>query len=106
MKYLFIAFLFISSISYGQGIEPSSFQPTPYLGGVLRGVTPFVDEFTGQTYYLYVHDSLDAAVPYVDTIFMTDFNLYYIKNGDTIYVGSVTDSSFIYNVVSLSLIHI
>jgi len=100
MKYLFIAFLFISSISYGQGIEPSSFQPTPYLGGVLRGVTPFVDEFTGQTYYLYVHDSLDAAVPYVDTIFMTDFNLYYIKNGDTIYVGSVTDSSFIYNVVS------
>lgn len=100
MKYLFIAFLFISSFTYGQGIEPSSFQPTPYLGGVLRGVTPFVDEFTGQTYYLYVHDSLDAETPYVDTIFMTDFNLYYIKNGDTIYVGSVTDSSFIYNVVS------
>ncbi len=100
MKYLFIAFLFISSFTYSQGIEPSSFQPTPYLGGVLRGVTPFVDEFTGQTYYLYVHDSLDASVPYVDTIFMTDFNLYYIKNGDTIYVGSVTDSSFIYNVVS------
>jgi hypothetical protein len=31
---------------------------------------------------------------------MTDFNLYYIKNGDTIFVGNVIDSSFIYNVVS------
>ena len=77
MKYLFIAFLFISSFISGQGIEPTSLQPSPYRGGFLKSVTPIVDEFTGDTTFIYVHtDSLglraDSIYVRNDSILLRD----------------------------------
>jgi len=62
MRYLFIIFLFISYFGTSQGIEPTSFQPTPYKSGILKGVTATVDPFTNDTVYLYQHvDSLEIV---------------------------------------------
>jgi len=62
MRYLILLFTLISFNLFGQGIEPSSVQPSPYLHGILKAVTPIVDEFTGDTNYLYVHsDSLEIV---------------------------------------------
>lgn len=90
MKYLFIAFLFISSFISGQGIEPTSLQPTQYQGGILRGVIPYVDEFTGETLYIYQHvDSLafikDSIYVRNDSIFLRDGTGFAIVT-DSIYV--------------------
>ena len=75
MKYLFIAFLFVSLFGHSQGIEPSSFQGNPNKGGFLKGVTLHVDDF-GDTTYLYTHvDSLgfaDSIYVRNDTIFLRD----------------------------------
>ncbi|MBK9566129.1 MAG: hypothetical protein IPO37_13400, partial [Saprospiraceae bacterium] len=68
MRYLFIVFLFISSFLSGQGIEPTSLQPTQYQGGILRGVIPYVDEFTGETLYIYQH--VDSLVFIKDSIYV------------------------------------
>jgi hypothetical protein len=90
MKYLVIVFLFISSFISGQGIEPTSLQPTQYQGGILRGVIPYVDEFTGETLYIYQHvDSLvfikDSIYVRNDSIFLRDGTGFAIVK-DSIYV--------------------
>jgi hypothetical protein len=90
MKYLVIVFLFISSFISGQGIEPTSLQPTQYQGGILRGVIPYVDEFTGETLYIYQHvDSLafikDSIYVRNDSIFLRDGTGFAIVT-DSIYV--------------------
>lgn len=71
-----------SSGLFAQGIEPNSLQPTPYQGGILKGVTPYVDPFSGDTYYIYQHDTLvlnpdsiyvkTATAPDPDTIYLRD----------------------------------
>jgi len=91
MKYLFIAFLFISSFISGQGIEPTSFQPTQYQGGILRGVIPYVDEFTGETLYIYQH--VDSLVFIKDSIYVRNDSIF-LRDGTGFAI--VTDS--IYNV--------
>lgn len=90
MRYLFIAFLFISSFISGQGIEPTSLQPTQYQGGILRGVIPYVDEFTGETLYIYQH--VDSLVFIKDSIFVRNDSIF-LRDGtgfaiviDSIYV--------------------
>ena len=90
MRYLVIVFLFISSFISGQGIEPTSLQPTQYQGGILRGVIPYVDEFTGETLYIYQHvDSLafikDSIYVRNDSIFLRDGTGFAIVT-DSIYV--------------------
>jgi hypothetical protein len=77
MRYLFIAFLFVSLFGHSQGIEPSSFQGNPNKGGFLKGVTLHVDDFNDTT-YLYVHvDSLGIA----DSIYLQGDSLIVLKNG-------------------------
>ncbi|MFZ1786703.1 MAG: hypothetical protein WAT92_00265 [Saprospiraceae bacterium] len=53
-SFLIPIFLFFSLCGFSQGIEPSSFQGTPYNGGFLRGLTMDIGEF-GDTTYLYEH---------------------------------------------------
>jgi len=77
MRYLFIAFLFVSLFGHSQGIEPSSFQGNPNKGGFLKGVTLHVDDFNDTT-YLYVHvDSLGIA----DSIYIQGDSLIVLKKG-------------------------
>ena len=77
MRYLFIAFLFVSLFGHSQGIEPSSFQGNPNKSGFLKSVTLNVDDF-GDTTYLYVHvDSLGIA----DSIYLRGDSLILLKNG-------------------------
>jgi hypothetical protein len=64
MKHILSVLLIFSFFALsGQGIEPSSFQPSPYLNGILRAITPITNDFTGDTEYMYVHDSLGAVIP-------------------------------------------
>lgn len=75
---LIILFSFFFFFAKGQGIEPSSFQPSPYLGGFLKSQTLIIDEFTGDSTYLYVHvDSLGIA----DSIYLQGDSLIVLKNG-------------------------
>ncbi len=90
MKYLFIAFLFISSFISGQGIEPTSFQPTQYQGGILRGVIPYVDEFTGETLYIYQH--VDSLVFIKDSIYVRNDSIF-LRDGTGFAI--VTDSIYV-----------
>jgi len=77
MRYLFIAFLFVSLFGHSQGIEPSSFQGNPNKGGFLKGVTLHVDDFNDTT-YLYAHvDSLGIA----DSIYIQGDSLIVLKKG-------------------------
>ncbi len=77
MRYLFIAFLFVSLFGHSQGIEPSSFQGNPNKSGFLKSVTLNVDDF-GDTTYLYVHvDSLSV----LDSIYLQGDSLILLKNG-------------------------
>jgi len=77
MRYLFIAFLFVSLFGHSQGIEPSSFQGNPNKGGFLKGVTLNVDDF-GDTTYLYVHVDSTALA---DSIYLRGDSLILLKNG-------------------------
>jgi hypothetical protein len=95
MKYLFIAFLFISSFISGQGIEPTSLQPTQYQGGILRGVIPYVDEFTGETLYIYQH--VDSLVFVKDSIFVRNDSIF-LRDGTGFAI--VTDSIYVVTGVS------
>ncbi len=88
MRYLFIVFLFISSFLSGQGIEPTSFQPTPYKSGILKGVTPFVDEFTGDTMYIYQH--VDSLVFVKDSIFIRNDSIF-LRDGTGFAIVTNTD---------------
>jgi len=90
MKYLFIAFLFISSFISGQGIEPTSLQPTQYQGGILRGVIPYVDEFTGETLYIYQH--VDSLVFIKDSIYVRNDSIF-LRDGTGFAI--VTDSIYV-----------
>ena len=95
MRYLFIAFLFISSFISGQGIEPTSLQPTQYQGGILKGVTPFVDEFTGDTMYIYQH--VDSLVFIKDSIFVRNDSIF-LRDGTGFAI--VTDSIYLVEGIS------
>ena len=69
------------------GIEPSSFQGTPYKGGLMVGVIPIVDEFTGDTLYLYQHS--DTSFVRIDSLVFTDsLRLYTSQGVFTTYIAS------------------
>lgn len=59
-----IRLIFIFSILYlglkSQGIEPTSIQASQYKKGILQAITPYYDEFTGDTLYQYAH--LDSSI--------------------------------------------
>jgi hypothetical protein len=95
MRYLFIVFLFISSFLSGQGIEPTSLQPTPYKSGVLKGVIPYVDEFTGETLYIYQH--VDSLVFIKDSIYVRNDSIF-LRDGTGFAI--VTDSIYVVTGVS------
>lgn len=94
MRYLFIAFLFVSLFGHSQGIEPSSFQGNPNKSGFLKSVTLNVDDF-GDTTYLYVHvDSLSV----LDSIYLQGDSLIVLKKGSgQVYKSRIYD----YNVTSV-----
>ncbi len=80
MKYLVLVLSLVSFGLYGQGIEPSSFQPTPYKDGVLVGKIQMIDDFTGDTVYMYQHVSRDSiAIP--DSIYLT-IDTIKLRDGD------------------------
>ena len=110
-------FIFLSFGLYGQGIEPTSLQPTPYEGGVLRGIIPYEDPFTGETLYIYQHDSLavasadsiyvkTATAPNPDTIYLRDGSGFVLmpkgNSGTVIGTGVATRVAFWGGVDSLS----
>lgn len=88
MKYLIVLFSLITFSLFGQsGIEPSSLQGTPYKGGVMVGVTPIIDEFTGDTIYLYQHS--DTSFVKIDSLVFTDsLRLYTSQGVFTTYISS------------------
>ena len=90
-----IFFLLFSVGLFGQGIEPTSFQPTPFKGGVLVGVIQTIDEFTGDTLYLYQHS--DTSFASIDSLVFTDSLRLYTNKGTFatyIDIGS-TDSLYV-----------
>ena len=72
-----------SSGLFAQGIEPSSLQPTPYQGGILKGITPYVDPFSGETRYIYQHDTIvfNPDSIYVKTATGHDPDTIYLRDG-------------------------
>lgn len=88
MKYLIVLFSLISFSLFGQsGIEPTSFQGTPYKGGIMVGITPIIDEFTGDTIYLYQHS--DTSFVKIDSLVFTDsLRLYTSQGVFTTYISS------------------
>jgi len=91
MKHIFSILLFFSffALKSQSGIEPSSFQATPYENGILKGVIPIVDEFTGETVYLYQHDTLGLNI---SDIFIDSDSIYFVIGTDTINIGSINDN--------------
>lgn len=93
MKYLIILFSLITFSIFGQsGIEPTSLQGTPYQGGILVGVTPIIDEFTGDTIYLYQHS--DTSFVKIDSLVYTDsLRLYTSKGVFTTYINTISSDT-------------
>ena len=95
MKYLILILTIISFNLSGQGIEPSSLQPSPYLHGILKAVTPIVDEFTGDTNYLYVHsDSLEIVNSPDSTIVQNSYGTIINESPDNTWNIKVDSSKF------------
>ena len=72
-----------SSGLFAQGIEPNSLQPTPYQGGILKGINPIVDPFSGETRYIYQHDTIvfNPDSIYVKTATGHDPDTIYLRDG-------------------------
>jgi hypothetical protein len=94
MKHIFsILLLFCFFFAKGQGIEPSSFQSSPYPNGIFKAITPIIDEFTGDTVYQYVHvpfDSITALVPN-DSIFLRNDSLFLRDGSGFVHLKQVTE---------------
>lgn len=94
MRYLVLFFSLICFDLFSQGIEPTSFQPTPYKGGVLIGVIENVDEFTGDTSYIYQHS--DTVYASIDSLVFTDsLRLYTNKGVFSTYLSFSPDSIYV-----------
>jgi hypothetical protein len=89
MNKLVILFLFVNFALYGQGIEPSSLQPTPYKGGVMVGVIQTIDEFSGDTLYMYQHS--DTSLVKIDSLVYTDSLRLYTSDG--VFSTYISDTS-------------
>ena len=94
MKHIFsILLLFCFFFAKGQGIEPSSFQSSPYPNGIFNAITPIIDEFTGDTVYQYVHvpfDSITALVPN-DSIFLRNDTIFLRDGSGFVHLKQVTE---------------